>query len=65
MAFAGAVLLEQARPEEDPLPDAVRRAARLIGKTFVALRRDRLDVPEHLADAASALLMIYAAARTR
>ncbi len=63
LAFAGAVLLEQANPEENPLPDTLRRVARTIGQVIVAIPRDRLDVPDLLAYATSDALVIYAAAR--
>jgi len=62
MANAAAAALEDANSEEDPLPDAVRRAAGLIGEALTALRRDRLGVPEALTEAASEMLVVFVAA---
>jgi len=62
MADAAAAGLRDAAPEEHPLPDALRRAARLIAEALIALARDRLGVPEAIAQAASELLVVYVAA---
>ena len=45
-----------------PLPRAIQGTAGQIAATVIALHRDRVAVPEHLSDAASRLLVVYAAA---
>ncbi|HEY6892235.1 MAG TPA: hypothetical protein VI300_30805 [Solirubrobacter sp.] len=61
-AAASAAFLERDLRDEWPLPATIRLAAARIGEVLPALARDRLAVPELLADAAGELLVIYAAA---
>ena len=62
--FAGVAAADLRRPvpEDCPLPDALRRVARLIAEALTALPRDRIGVPEPLAMATAELLVVYAAA---
>jgi hypothetical protein len=48
--------------ETRPLPAASSRVSDRVAKAQVAFSRDRLGVPELLAEAAGELLVVYAAA---
>ena len=62
-AAAVAAFLDRDPDDEcSPLPAALDRGARCIADALVALPRDRIAVPGHLAEAAGELLVIYAAA---
>ena len=61
-AAAAAIIDRDADDEHWPLPTALDRGARCIADALVALPRDRIAVPGHLADAAGELLVVYAAA---
>ena len=65
VAWVTASRLARLGPGDWPLHDAARRAAEPIGRVIVALPRDRLAVPEQLAEAIGPLLAIYAATVAR
>jgi hypothetical protein len=60
-----AAFLEQDTADGWPLPIALTRVADRVAQALTALSRDRLGVPERLADAAGELLLVYAAAVER
>ena len=61
-ATVAAMINRRADGDTWPLPASLLRVAARIADAQLALRRDRLGVPEHLVDAVSELLVVYAAA---
>jgi hypothetical protein len=61
-ASAVAAMIDDRGQETWPLPAAITRVANRISDAQVAFPRDRLGVPELLAETAGELLVVYAAA---
>jgi hypothetical protein len=58
---SGDDLADEEMDEPAPLIEALDRAAERIACAFVALPRDRMGVPAHLAEAIGPMLVVYAA----
>ena len=60
-AHADAATVAMSSMHEMPLTTVVEASAEALADVIIAMRRDRLGVPEGLADALGSLLVLYAA----